>query len=59
MLLLLETIVWPVGLKRWADRPMVGIEDDGEFIPVDPENGGIDTFVTGPIGPPSPPPTDH
>jgi hypothetical protein len=26
---------------------LVGIEKDGEVIPVDPENGGVDTFVTG------------
>ena len=40
-----------------TDWEVVGIEDDGEFISVDPENGGIDTFVTGPIDPPDPPPT--
>jgi hypothetical protein len=40
-----------------TDWEVVGIEDDGEFIQVDPENGGIDTFVTGPIDPPDPPPT--
>jgi len=42
-----------------TDWEVVGIEDDGEFIPCDNTGGGIDTFVTGPIGPPDPPPTDH
>jgi hypothetical protein len=47
------------GPDNATDWEVVGIEDDGEFIPADPENGGIDTFVTGPAGPPDPPPTDH
>ena len=42
-----------------TDWEVVGIEDDGEFIPFDNTGGGVDTFVTGPIGPPDPPPTDH
>jgi len=47
------------GPDNATDWEVVGIEDDGEFIPADPENGGVDTFVTGPAGPPDPPPTDH
>ena len=42
-----------------TDWEVVGIEKDDEFIPFENTGGGIDTFVTGPIGPPSPPPTDH
>ena len=42
-----------------SDWQLVGIEKDGEVIPVDPENGGVDTFVTGSANPPDPPPTDH
>jgi len=40
-----------------SDWQLVGIEKDGEVIPVDPENGGVDTFVTGSANPPDPPPT--
>ena len=42
-----------------SDWQLVGIETNGEFIPADPENGGVDTFVTGSPNPPDPPPTDH
>ena len=42
-----------------SDWQLVGIETNGEFIPCDNKGGGVDTFVTGPIGPPTPPPTDH
>jgi len=42
-----------------SDWQLVGIEKDGEFIPADPENGGVDRFVTGSPNPPDPPPTDH
>jgi len=42
-----------------SDWQLVGIEKDGEVIPVDPENGGVDRFVTGSPNPPDPPPTDH
>jgi hypothetical protein len=42
-----------------SDWQLVGIETNDEFIPCENTGGGIDTFVTGPIGPPSPPPTDH
>jgi hypothetical protein len=40
-----------------SDWQLVGIETNGEFIACENTGGGIDTFVTGPIGPPSPPPT--
>jgi hypothetical protein len=39
-----------------TDWQLVGIEKDGEFIPANPENGGIDTFVTGSPNPTNPPP---
>jgi hypothetical protein len=42
-----------------SDWELVGIQTDGEFIECENTGGGIDTFVTGPIGPPDPPPTDH
>jgi len=42
-----------------TDWQLVGLEKDGEFIPADPENGGVDTFVTGSLDPPDPPPTGH
>jgi hypothetical protein len=42
-----------------SDWQLVGIETNDEFIPCDNTGGGIDTFVTGPAGPPDPPPTDH
>ena len=42
-----------------SDWDLVGIQTDGEFIECENTGGGIDTFVTGPIGPPDPPPTDH
>jgi hypothetical protein len=29
-----------------SDWSLVGIEKDGEFVPADPENGGVDTFTT-------------
>ena len=41
-----------------SDWQLVGLEKDGEFIPADPENGGVDRFVTGSLDPPDPPPTD-
>jgi len=41
-----------------SDWQLVGIETNGEFIPADPENGGVDTFVTRSLDPPDPPPTD-
>ena len=34
---------------------LVGIEKDGEFIPANDHGGGVDTFTTGPVGPPDPP----
>ena len=40
-----------------TDWQLVGLEKDGEFIPADPENGGVDTFVTCSLDPPDPPPT--
>jgi len=40
-----------------TDWEVVGIETNGEFIPCDNTAGGVDTFVTGPIDPPDPPPT--
>jgi hypothetical protein len=40
-----------------SDWQLVGIETNDEFIPCDNTGGGIDTFVTGPIDPPDPPPT--
>jgi len=42
-----------------SDWQLVGIETDDEFIPCDNTGGGVETFVTGPAGPPDPPPTDH
>jgi len=42
-----------------SDWQLVGIKKDGEVIPCENTGGGVDTFVTGPIGPPDPPPTDH
>jgi hypothetical protein len=30
--------------SEWS---LVGIDRDGEFVPADPENGGVDTFTTG------------
>jgi hypothetical protein len=40
-----------------TDWEVLGIETDGEVIPCDNTAGGVDTFVTGPIDPPDPPPT--
>ena len=40
-----------------TDWEVVGIETNGERITIDNTGGGIDTFVTGPIDPPDPPPT--
>jgi hypothetical protein len=34
---------------------LVGIEKDDEFIPANDHGGGVDTFTTGPVGPPDPP----
>ena len=42
-----------------SDWQLLGIKKDGEVIPVDTENGGVDRFVTGSLNPPDPPPTDH
>ena len=42
-----------------TDWEVVGIETNGEIILCDNTAGGVDTFVTGPAGPPDPPPTDH
>jgi len=42
-----------------TDWQLVGIEKDGEFIPCDNTRGGVDTFVTGSLDPPDPPPTGH
>jgi hypothetical protein len=42
-----------------SDWQLVGIETNGEFIACENTGGGVDTFVTGPIDPPDPPPTDH
>ena len=42
-----------------TDWEVVGIETNGERITIDNTGGGVDTFVTGPAGPPDPPPTDH
>jgi hypothetical protein len=42
-----------------TDWEVVGIETNGEFVPCDNTGGGVDTFVTGPLYPPDPPPTDH
>jgi hypothetical protein len=35
-----------------SDWQLVGLEKDGEFIPADPENGGVDRFTTGSGMPP-------
>jgi len=35
-----------------SDWQLVGLEKDGEFIPADPENGGVDRFTTGSGRPP-------
>jgi len=42
-----------------TDWEVVGIETNGERITIDNTGGGVATFVTGPIDPPTPPPTDH
>jgi len=42
-----------------TDWEVVGIETNGEIIPCDNTGGGVDTFVTGSLNPPDPPPTDH
>jgi hypothetical protein len=47
------------GSDTATDWEVVGIETNGERITIDNTGGGVDTFVTGPIGPPDPPPTDH
>jgi len=47
------------GPDNATDWEVVGIETNGEIIPCDNTAGGVDTFVTGPAGPPDPPPTDH
>lgn len=38
-----------------SDWQLVGLEKDGEFIPADPENGGVDRFTTGSAGSHPPP----
>ena len=42
-----------------TDWEVVGIETNGEIIPCDNTRGGVDTFVTGSLDPPDPPPTGH
>ena len=40
------------GPEPASDWQVVGIEQDGEFIPCDSTGGGVETFTTGPWGPP-------
>ena len=38
-----------------SDWQLVGLEKDGEFIPADPENGGVERFTTGTVNSHPPP----